>query len=312
MIKTETMTNEVCYHCGDECLSPGYVVEDKHFCCHGCKSVFELLSANKLCSYYNYNDHPGSTRSKTDKRFDYLSDPAIVSELIDYTDSQKTIVTFYIPHIHCSSCLWLLEQLNKINSAIFYCRVDFLKKQLSIRYDHQKLSLQELVELLFDIGYEPFISLQDIIKKQSSTDRDGLVSKIAVAGFCFGNVMLLSFPEYLGISSFEQSFKYFFGIVNLLICLPVVFYSGRGYFISAWNNLKNKVLNIDFPLALGIAVLFYVQLSKFLPGPGPGLPIHFADWCFSYWWANLFRKKPITISLSNVITGHFSPWPCIS
>lgn len=246
----------ICYHCGDDCPTGEYTIEEKHFCCHGCKSVYQVLSDNKLCSYYNYNEHPGATRAHTDKRFDYLSEPSIVSELIDYTDNTVTIVTFYIPHIHCSSCLWLLEQLNRINPAVHYCRVDFLKKQLNIRFDHNKLSLKQLVELLDDIGYEPLISLQDIIKKQNTATKDNLVQKIAVAGFCFGNVMLLSFPEYFGLSIYEQSFRHFFGWLNILFCLPVVFYSGRGYFISAWQNLRKKVLNIDFPLALGIAVLF--------------------------------------------------------
>jgi Cu+-exporting ATPase len=166
-----------------------------------------------------------------------------------------------------------LEQLHRINPAVIYCRVDFLKKQLNIRFDHHKLSLQQLVELLYDIGYEPVISLQDIIKKQNLVNKDRLVSKIAVAGFCFGNVMLFSFPEYLGISSFEHSFQYFFGLINLIICIPVVFYSGRGYFISAWNNLKNKTLNIDFPLALGIAVLFIRTAVEVLTKTGAG----FAD-----------------------------------
>lgn len=270
MIQTPTIAKTSCYHCGDDCLTQEFQIEEKQFCCHGCKSVFEILSANKLCSYYNYNDHPGATRAKTDKRFDYLSDPTIISELIDYTDEKITIVNFYIPHIHCSSCLWLLEQLNKINPAVHYCRVDFLKKQLNIRFDHHKLSLKELVELLYDIGYEPMISLQDIIKNQNAVTKDNLVSKIAVAGFCFGNVMLLSFPEYLGISSFEQSFKFFFGIVNILICVPVVFYSGWGYFVSAWQNLKNKVLNIDFPLALGIAVLFLRSVLEVMTKSGAG------------------------------------------
>jgi Cu+-exporting ATPase len=257
MIQGATVENTLCYHCGDECLTKAYTVEEKHFCCHGCKSVYQILSANKLCSYYNYNQHPGATQERVEKRFDYLSEPSIVSELTDYTDERITIVTFYIPHIHCSSCLWLLEQLNQINPAVHYCRVDFLKKQLSIRFEHKKLNLQQLVELLYDIGYEPLISLQDIIKKQNAVTKDNLVSKIAVAGFCFGNVMLLSFPEYFGITSFEHSFKYFFGIVNILICIPVVFYSGWGYFVSAWQNLRNKVLNIDFPLALGISGIVY-------------------------------------------------------
>jgi Cu+-exporting ATPase len=204
MIQNATAEKILCYHCGDECQIEEYVADDKHFCCHGCKSVYQVLSANKLCSYYNYNDHPGATHTRVDKRFDYLNEPSIINELIDYTDQKVTTITFYIPHIHCSSCLWLLEQLNKLNPAIHYCRVDFLKKQLNIRFDHHKLSLQNLVELLHDIGYEPLISLQDIIKKQNSAVKDNLVSKIAVAGFCFGNVMLLSFPEYLGISAFEH------------------------------------------------------------------------------------------------------------
>ncbi len=273
MIQSSVAEKTLCYHCGDDCLTDEYIVDEKPFCCHGCKMVYEVLSSNKLCNYYNYNAHPGATRARTDKRFDYLSNPAIASELIDYTDENITIVTFYIPHIHCSSCLWLLEQLNKINPAIHYCRVDFLKKQLNIRFNHNQINLQQLVELLYDIGYEPLISLQDIIKKQNNTTKDNLISKIAVAGFCFGNVMLLSFPEYLGITAFEQSFKNFFGLVNVLICFPVVFYSGWGYFVSAWQNLRNKVLNIDFPLALGIAVLFIRTVIEVLSKTGAG----FAD-----------------------------------
>jgi len=273
MTESTLIEKTTCYHCGDDCLTEAYLIEDKHFCCHGCKTVYEVLAQNQLCNYYNYNDHPGATRTRVDKRFDYLSEPAIINDLVDYTDEQITIVTFYIPHIHCSSCLWLLEQLNKINPAVHYCRVDFLKKQLNIRFDHHQLSLQKLVELLIDIGYEPLISLQDVLKKQNSAKKDNLVQKIAVAGFCFGNVMLLSFPEYFGLSAFEQSFKHFFGWLNVLFGIPVVFYSGWGYFVSAWQNLRNRVLNIDFPLALGIAVLFIRTVAEVFTHAGAG----FAD-----------------------------------
>lgn len=273
MLQTKTFKKTACYHCGDDCLTAKYLIEEKSFCCNGCKTVFEILSASKMGNYYSYNDHPGATRSRTDKRFDYLSSSDIISELIDYTDSKITIVTFYIPHIHCSSCLWLLEQLNKINPAIHYCRVDFLKKQLNIRFDHQKISLQQIVEILYDIGYEPLVSLQDIIKKQNLSTKDNLLQKIAVAGFCFGNVMLLSFPEYFGITNTESTFKFFFGWLNVLFSIPVVCYSGRGYFVAAWQNLKKQVFGIDFPLALGIAVLFIRTITEVYTRTGAG----FAD-----------------------------------
>jgi len=291
MIKSTTIHKVACYHCGDDCLTAQYTIEDKNFCCHGCKTVFEVLSASKMSSYYSYNEHPGATRARMDKRFDYLSSADIISELVDYTDNQVTIVTFFIPHIHCSSCLWLLEQLNTINPGIHYCRVDFLKKQLNIRFDQQKISFQQVVELLYDIGYEPLISLQDIIKKQNGLSKDNLVQKIAVAGFCFGNVMLLSFPEYFGLSDYETTFKYFFGWLNILFCLPVVFYSGRGYFVAAWQNLKQKIFGIDFPLALGIGVLFIRTCVEIATRAGAGFADTLCGLVFFLLIGKLIQKK---------------------
>lgn len=269
-MQTANIEKTACYHCGDDCVTKDYFAGDKQFCCLGCQSVFEVLSESNLCNYYSYNDHPGANRASVDKRFDYLGQPDIVNELIDFQDENITIVTFYIPQIHCSSCLWLLEQLHKMNPAIHYGRVDFLKRQLNIRFNHNQLNLKQLVELLYNIGYEPIISLQDIIKKQNTPAKDNLIQKIAVAGFCFGNVMLLSFPEYFGISIYEQAFKHFFGWINILFSIPVVFYSGWGYFTSAWQNLRIKVLNIDFPLALGIAVLFIRSIVEVAINNDPG------------------------------------------
>lgn len=260
----------LCYHCGNESIEELHHTDEKAFCCQGCKSVYEVLNANNLCNYYSYNQHPGANRAVVEARFGYLGNPTIISDLVDYSDDKITIVTFYIPAIHCSSCIWLLEQLNRINPAIYYSRMDFLKKQIVIRFSNGGISLQQVVELLFNIGYEPLISLQDVIKKQDKGNKDNLIQKIAVAGFCFGNVMLLSFPEYFGLSGVEQTFRYFFGWLNVMFCLPVVFYSATEYFISAWNNLRNKVLNIDFPLALGISVLFIRTITDVYNRTGAG------------------------------------------
>ncbi|MGI4729767.1 MAG: heavy metal translocating P-type ATPase [Janthinobacterium lividum] len=271
MKQTAILTATNCYHCGDDLPATTYNLDDKQFCCLGCKGVFQILSSNNLCSYYQYNDTPGETQNGPAKHFEYLDEPQIAGELVDYTDEKVTVVTFYVPAIHCSSCIWLLEQLHKINPAIISSRIDFLKKQVAITFHQADLSLRQLVEMLSSIGYEPLISLQDVVKKQKSDQSEGnLVRKIAVAGFCFGNVMLLSFPEYFGMSSFEQQFKSFFGWLNLAFALPVVFFSGRDYFISAWKNLKNGNLNLDFPLALGIAVMFLRSIAEISTNSGAG------------------------------------------
>jgi Cu+-exporting ATPase len=271
-LDTQNQTEKLkqCYHCGNECPDQEYHYDEKDFCCIGCQSVYTILSENQLCNYYSYNNAPGTSQDVISSHYDYLDEPKIAASLLDYSDENISIITLYIPSIHCSSCLWLLEHLYKINPSIVNSRIDFLKKQVVITFKHKEFSLRELVKMLGAIGYEPLISLQDVVKEQNKVSDRDIIKKIAVAGFCFGNVMLLSFPEYFGMAAFEQQFKTFFGWLNLIFAIPVVFYSGRDYFISAWKNLTNKVLNLDFPLALGIAVMFIRSIYEILSGSGAG------------------------------------------
>ena len=269
-MENEILTADKCYHCGTEVTGDIYQIDGKKFCCLGCQSVYQVLSSTDMCSYYVYNDNPGQKQIQSHKHLEYLDEPDIASKLVDYSDDKITSVTFYIPSIHCSSCIWLLEHLRKINPGINHSRIDFLKKQVSIIFRQKEISLKQLVELMTSVGYEPLITLQDIVKeKQHSVNRD-LIKKIAVAGFCMGNVMLLSFPEYLGLASFEQQFRSLFGWLNLAFSIPVIFYCGREFFESAWAGLKHKMINLDAPLALIIAVLFLRSAFEIVGSTGPG------------------------------------------
>ncbi|WEK17508.1 MAG: heavy metal translocating P-type ATPase metal-binding domain-containing protein [Candidatus Pedobacter colombiensis] len=272
MLQQKTLkTKTHCYHCGDDLPVNLYLYDDKQFCCLGCKGVYQILSNHNLDNYYAYNDVPGQSQKVQSKHFEYLDEPEIVAKLVDYTDEKITTITLYIPAIHCSSCIWLLENLYKINPAIAQSRIDFLKKQVAVTFKNEQTSLRSVVEILVSIGYEPLISLQDVVKKQQANFSERtLVTKIAVAGFCFGNVMLLSFPEYFGLSDLEQQFKSFFGWLNMVFAVPIVLYCGKDYFISAYNNLKRGVLNLDFPLALGIAVMFIRSLAEIASNTGAG------------------------------------------
>ncbi len=266
---TITHQSSVCYHCGDQLPAIKLSFDDKNFCCIGCQSVYQILSENNMCNYYAYNDTPGQ-RIKDDGHFEYLDEPTIITQLINYKDKDNSIVTFYVPAIHCSSCIWLLEHLYKINPAIFSSRIDFLKKEVIISYKHEKVSLRQVVEVLNQIGYEPLISLQDVVKEKGNSVNKQLIWKIAIAGFCMGNVMLFSFPEYFGLSALEKEFQYLFAWLNLAFCIPVTFYCAKEYFISAIASLKQKHINLDTPLALIIAVLFVRTAISTIFNTGPG------------------------------------------
>lgn len=245
-----------CFHCGDPCLDVEIKHEEKSFCCHGCKTVFEILHDNDLSYYYDIEKTPGISPKEIAGKYDFLDNETIVEKLLEFNDGNTQIVSFLIPSIHCSSCIWVLENLNKLNPAVKSSQVNFPEKTVRISFSAEENSLKNLVILLSRIGYEPYISLDDSERKEKNINRS-MIYKLGIAGFAFGNVMFLSFPEYFEHSEFWlDQFKPFFRWLMFAFSLPVVFYSGSGYFTSAYKGLRSGILNIDVPIALGIAVLF--------------------------------------------------------
>ncbi|HDZ03502.1 hypothetical protein LCGC14_0583590 [marine sediment metagenome] len=252
-----------CYHCGDSCERQLISFDEKSFCCTGCKTVYEIFSSNDLSHYYELQGAAGTTPKAIEGKYDFLDNEEIISKLTEFNDGNIQIINLYIPTIHCSSCIWILENLNKLNNHITNSQVDFPKKTIRITYKQEDFSLKDLVLLLAKIGYEPYISLEDFEGKKKVADRS-LIYKLGVAGFAFGNVMFLSFPEYFDLGSSAASggeywlnkYQDLFRWMMFLFSLPVVFYAGWDYFVSAYKGLRAKLLNIDVPIALGILVLF--------------------------------------------------------
>src|SRR6266487_35472 len=158
---TISRTKIQCYHCGEDCLTDKIRFADKIFCCEGCKMVYQIINQNGLCNYYDLNKNPGINQRITVRqdKFAFLDDRTILQQLISFQNDEQTQVTFYLPQIHCSSCLYLLENLYKLNAAIISSKVNFTRRELEIAFLNNKTSLRRSAELLTRIGYEPYISL---------------------------------------------------------------------------------------------------------------------------------------------------------
>jgi hypothetical protein len=230
-----------CYHCGEDCPEHPYELEDKKFCCEGCRTVFDILNKSGMCEYYDYNNSPGQQQSqKNYANYDFLNDEQVSGKFITFRDEQQIHASFYVPGMHCSSCIWLLENLNRIHPKIILSRVNFIKKEVSVVFSSE-MQLSDIGKLLDRVGYPPHLSLSslDDRKNEENYFDKTYFYKLGVAFFAFGNIMLLSFPEYFGIDGFDApAYRKVFGYLNLALSLPVMFYSAGEFFKSAWNGLK--------------------------------------------------------------------------
>ena len=260
-----------CYHCGETCLNDKIQLEKKNFCCEGCKMVYQILNQSDLCEYYNLNENPGiSQRIKVRKdKFAFLDDEKIQQQLISFKNDKQVHVTFYLPQMHCSSCLYLLENLYRLDAGVISSKVNFTRKEVDIVLLTEKTSLRKVAETLTSIGYEPYISLSDLKEKRPAINKS-MVYQLGVAGFCFGNIMLMSFPEYLGIDASEKGLRSIFRWINFGLAIPVLLYSSLPFYESSWKSLKHKFLNIDAPIALAIIITFIRSAYEVISGTGGG------------------------------------------
>ncbi len=260
-----------CFHCGEDCGNHPIHAYEKDFCCDGCKMVYGILNQNGMCDYYTINSMPGTNQKSRarENKFSFLDDEKIQNGLISFKNQDQTNSTFYLPQIHCSSCLWLLEHLHTINPAILSTKVNFNRKEVDVVFNHASISLREVAELLTNVGYEPYISLHHLAGVSPKTDKSKIY-KLGVAGFCFANIMLLSFPDYLGIDSKEEKIVQLFRYLNLLLALPVLFYAASEFYVRAWKSLKHGFLNIDAPIILSVVVTFCRSVYEVITNEGVG------------------------------------------
>ena len=261
---TKIETAISCTHCGREMRTA--IIEDDEgvFCCSGCHSVHYLLRDHQVQKDEERYNITGPALAE----YAYLEEEDVIDKLASHRSGSWTVVHFSIPNIHCSSCIYLLENIMRLHHGITSCRVNFLAKEASFTFDEEMLSLRELVELLVAIDYPPRLQYEQL-EGSAEVKRDySLLIKMGVAGFFFGNIMLLSFPDYIG--SVERDYAAIFGWINILFALPVVFYSAWDYLKSASLSLRSGHLNIDVPVTLGILTLFIRSVYEITSGVGTG------------------------------------------
>lgn len=263
-----------CIHCGQDCGKNPVIWDQKPFCCNGCSMVYQILADKKLDRYYEMMPTPGirlDQENTSGTRYAYLDSDEIKLKLLDFSDGGISRVNLFIPAIHCSSCIWLLENLNTLHKGIIHSHVNFVRKEVSITFRESDISLRQVVELLHSIHYIPDVSYNKNKKDDHQRANRKMIMKIGVAGFAFGNIMLLSFPDYLpGGEAIDKLMAGTFGIVSFILALPVITFCSSDFFLSAFKSLRKKVINIDLPLSIGILSLFLESSYQIFSGSGTG------------------------------------------
>ena len=147
-------TKQLCRHCGQPCGTQAPIVKGEAFCCQGCATAYALLKEAGLCDYYADQElkvgAPNPLESSA--KFDYLQDAEMARAVSDFYTDTHASTTLHIPSIHCSACLYVLENLTKLQEGVLQARVDFVRKEVCIDWNPSIVSLKEIALLLTKLG----------------------------------------------------------------------------------------------------------------------------------------------------------------
>ena len=269
LVRTEVL----CSHC-ELVVPPGLVVDgaELQFCCHGCETVYSLLQEHGMQDTFQMAQDSlpeDATRFSRQRLYAEFDQPEFLEKHVQTLPSGFQQVTLYLENVHCAACVWLLEKLPSFLEGIRSSRLDFARSKLTVVWEQEKLPVSEIAQFADRLGYPaaPYRGKeQEEIRKQE--ERRWLI-RIAVAGACAGNVMLMAFALYSGMfGGMANTHREFFRWGSLLATIPAVFWAGKPFFQGAWNALRARTLHMDLPIAIGLSAGFIAGVIHTITGTG--------------------------------------------
>jgi len=289
-----------CRHCGERCGREAKNAGGDCFCCSGCLAVFTLLTESGLGQFYELAPTPGTPvgERKPRQAWAFLDEPAVRQSLLDFEEKERASVRFHVPAIHCLACVWLLENLFRLASGVHESRADFLQREVRIWFEPARIKLSELAALLASLGYEPALAFEalDTLDRERRAKRPRRQQRqwlqLGLAGFGFGNIMLLALPGYLGLDSVNGPwFKMLAGWLSLALAAPVLVYSAADYWRAAWASFRQRVLTLDVPIAVGLAAIYGQSLFDVATGRSEGYADSLTGLIFFLLCGRWFQRK---------------------
>ncbi|MBU6338968.1 MAG: cadmium-translocating P-type ATPase [Rickettsiales bacterium] len=245
---------KACLHCGNDTKN---VAED--FCCNGCSAAYKIINKLGFKSYYDLrkiDDKERKIKPENEEKID----------LREFVISQKDgsfSISLIVQGIHCAACVWLIESILKKQENVIKARVNLSRKSLLLSWNGNKEDVNKIAEIIFDIGYKLLPFDEEIIKKEEKKYDDSILKALAVAGFGAGNIMFFSIALWIyGVENLGLVTKNLLHLFSAIIAIPVIIYSSRPFFSSAFKSIKAGYPNMDLAISIAIFLATIVSILE--------------------------------------------------
>jgi Cu2+-exporting ATPase len=257
----QALLHTACTHCG-QAVPAGLLRAEasEQFCCHGCEAAYAIIHSCGLEQYYQLLEEAGDVAIKQrdegsgrSREYGEFDDPVFRELFCQRLGESQVRTEFLLGGVHCGACLWLLERLPRVRAGVLEARLDLRRSALTVTIDERATSLSEVARVLAKLGYPPHPSRGKGVRDVRRREDRAMMVRMAVAGACAGNIMLLYFALYAGLfqgieHAHEQLLRYTAMILNTL-CLA---WPANTFLRSAWAAIRTRTVHVDVPIVLGL------------------------------------------------------------
>lgn len=247
-----------CLHCGESTKD-----EAEDFCCLGCEAAYQMINKIGFGRYYTLREIISSERKIKPEECEQIDIAEFASEEGDAVYS----VSLMVQGLHCAACVWLIESILKKQDDVVQARINLSKKTLFLKWKGGVKQGDALIKIIQQVGYKLLPFDLEILNNADKKYNDSILRAMAVAGFGAGNVMLISlslwFSDVLEMGAGTRGLLHLF---SSLIALPIIIYSARPFFLSAFKSMKAGFPNMDLAISIAVSLACITSLIQTFRG----------------------------------------------
>src|SRR4051812_11326668 len=246
-----------CFHCGLPASGAYHALvlgERRAFCCAGCEAVASTIAAAGLDSYYQTRTRPAAA-----------PEPFREDKLAPQERGEAALI---LDRVRCTACLWLIEERLRRAPGVTRAEVNYATQRAHVAWDPARTDLARLISAVQGVGYDAYPYDPRLAAEVGEHEHRAALWRLFVAGFGAMQVMMYAFPAYIDDGALTPQAESLMRWASLLITLPVMLVSCAPFFAGARQALRERRINLDVPIALGLAGGFAASAWATLSGSG--------------------------------------------
>lgn len=259
----------VCKHCAGHFEGEAVIdANGDEFCCNGCKNVYAYLKSQGFSEFYSKLKKGEQNLAKpSSKHFDKQSASSMFSKLLRRDENSPFIceLEVLISGIHCPACIWLNEKALSNLEGVLELNISATTSKARVLFDERKTALEEILNLIIAIGYDPK-PFNEVKGAKNSLSRE-YYARLIVALACSMNIMWVAIALYSGyFEGLSTGVKKILHFAEFVLASPPVFYTASVFYRSALSSLKLRQISMDVNVSLGILSVYFYSVYAMLSG----------------------------------------------